>query len=128
MYALLPEQDLRIYHVNPPYIPPTPPVFSPLPVSDIPSRGPRPMVVSYKTKLFGSPALMMCTSCQTQVTTEVTFKVGTYAWLVCLLFVFCGLFFGCCLIPFFLNHFKDAHHTCPHCLLVLHIEKRKCCH
>lgn len=33
----------------------------------------------------------------------------------------------CCLIPFFLKHFKDAYHTCPRCQRVLYVDKKKCC-
>uniref|UniRef100_A0A8C7YIR4 LITAF domain-containing protein n=1 Tax=Oryzias sinensis TaxID=183150 RepID=A0A8C7YIR4_9TELE len=64
---------------------------------------------------------MTCDSCQIQVTTQVSFKVGTYAWFMCLV-----LMLGCCLIPFFVNHFKDAYHTCPHCQRVLHVHRRAC--
>ncbi|CAG5928715.1 unnamed protein product [Menidia menidia] len=111
------------------YSPPLPPYSfsSPLPVSADPSDSSRPRFVSYETNLFRSPALITCGFCHTQVTTQVTFKVGTYAWLMCLVFVFCGLLFGCCLIPFFINHFKDAHHTCPRCQQVLHVQKKGCC-
>lgn len=41
--------------------------------------------------------------------------------------VCCRLVLCCCLIPFFMNRFKDAYHTCPRCNKVLHVEKRKCC-
>ncbi|CAL8264461.1 unnamed protein product [Gadus morhua 'NCC'] len=68
-----------------------------------------------------------CTSCQQEVTTIVTYKAGTYAWLMCLLFICCGLFLCCCLIPFFMKDFKDAYHTCPRCNRVLHVDKKKCC-
>uniref|UniRef100_A0A3Q3A3N1 LITAF domain-containing protein n=1 Tax=Kryptolebias marmoratus TaxID=37003 RepID=A0A3Q3A3N1_KRYMA len=103
------------YHVNSPVDSLPPPVFSPLPVSG-------PMFVSYESRPYRSPALTTCVSCRTQVTTEVTFKVGAYAWLLCLVFV---LVLGCCLIPFFVNHFKDAYHTCPRCKRVLHIQRRE---
>lgn len=37
------------------------------------------------------------------------------------------LVLGCCLIPFFVNHFKDAYHSCPRCRRVLHVHKKRCC-
>lgn len=37
------------------------------------------------------------------------------------------LLLGCCLIPFFVNSFKDAYHTCPRCRRVLHIHRKTCC-
>ncbi|KAJ8345069.1 hypothetical protein SKAU_G00292620 [Synaphobranchus kaupii] len=83
--------------------------------------------VSYERDLGRTPGMATCTSCQTQVMTNVTYKVGTYAWLMCLLFIVCGLVIGCCLIPFFVKFFKDAYHTCPRCNRVLHVDKKKCC-
>ncbi|XP_075937591.1 lITAF domain-containing protein [Anarhichas minor] len=84
--------------------------------------------VSYDGGLGNNPGMTTCTSCQQQVMTNVTYKAGTYAWLMCLLFICCGLFLCCCcLIPFFMNKFKDAYHTCPLCNRVLHVEKKQCC-
>ncbi|XP_018555286.1 lipopolysaccharide-induced tumor necrosis factor-alpha factor homolog isoform X1 [Lates calcarifer] len=134
-------QDVRIYHIRSPFSPPPPPpsfsfspghgcstqTHSPLPVSAPPPSTPRPKFVSYETELYRSPALTSCPACQTQVTTQVTHKVGAHAWLMCLVFVLCGLVFGCCLIPFFVNHFKDAYHICPRCRRVLHVHRKTCC-
>ncbi|XP_035492767.1 lipopolysaccharide-induced tumor necrosis factor-alpha factor homolog [Scophthalmus maximus] len=134
-------QDVRIYHVHSPFSPlPSPPSFSfspgdgsstqthlPLSVSAPPPSTPGPKFVSFETKLYRSPALTTCLTCRTQVTTEVTYKVGTHAWLMCLVFVLCGLVLGCCLIPFFVKHFRDAYHTCPRCRRVLHIHRKTCC-
>ncbi|XP_034566411.1 lipopolysaccharide-induced tumor necrosis factor-alpha factor homolog [Notolabrus celidotus] len=83
--------------------------------------------VSYDAALGDSPGMTTCTSCQQQVMTNCTYKAGTYAWLMCLLFICCGLVLCCCLIPFFMKRFKDCYHTCPRCNRVLHVEKRKCC-
>ncbi|XP_040001304.1 lipopolysaccharide-induced tumor necrosis factor-alpha factor homolog [Xiphias gladius] len=134
-------QNVRIYHVHSPFSRPPPPpslsfspgdgfstlTHSPLPVSAPPPSAPRLKFVSYETELYRSPALTRCPSCQAQVTTQVTYQVGTHAWLMCLVFVLCGLVFGCCLIPFFVNHFKDAYHTCPRCQQILHVHKKTCC-
>uniref|UniRef100_A0A3Q4H743 LITAF domain-containing protein n=1 Tax=Neolamprologus brichardi TaxID=32507 RepID=A0A3Q4H743_NEOBR len=134
----------------PPLQPPQPPssssgvclpnnILSAVPVYDAPSRSPRAKFVSYEAELRCSPGLATCPSCRTRVTTEVTFKAGTFAWLMCLvLVVFCTpisvwffpphrLVLGCCLIPFFVNHFKDAYHSCPRCRRVLHVHKKRCC-
>ncbi|XP_070768937.1 cell death-inducing p53-target protein 1-like [Enoplosus armatus] len=134
-------QDERIYHIHSPFSPaPPPPSFSfspgvgcstqthsPLSVSALPPSTPRLKFVSYETELCRSPALTTCPSCQTRVTTQVIYQVGTHAWLMCLVFVFCGLVLGCCLIPLFVNYFKDAYHTCPRCRRVLHIHRKTCC-
>ncbi|XP_050926204.1 lipopolysaccharide-induced tumor necrosis factor-alpha factor homolog isoform X2 [Lates calcarifer] len=96
-------QDVRIYHIRSPFSPPPPPpsfsfspghgcstqTHSPLPVSAPPPSTPRPKFVSYETELYRSPALTSCPACQTQVTTQVTHKVGAHAWLMCLVFVLC---------------------------------------
>ncbi|CAN9505209.1 unnamed protein product [Ophioblennius macclurei] len=83
--------------------------------------------VSYDTGLGFNSGTTTCPSCQQQVRTNVEYKAGKYAWLFCLLFICLGLVLCCCLIPFFMKRFKDAHHTCPICNRVLHVEKRKCC-
>nr|XP_020478437.1 lipopolysaccharide-induced tumor necrosis factor-alpha factor homolog isoform X2 [Monopterus albus] len=95
--------------------------------SDPPPPTPRLTFVNYETTLYRSPALTTCHSCQTQVTTQVTYRAGTYAWLMCLVFLFCGLLCGCCLIPFFIKCFKDVYHTCPRCRMVLYVHRRTCC-
>ncbi|XP_054461151.1 lipopolysaccharide-induced tumor necrosis factor-alpha factor homolog [Anoplopoma fimbria] len=132
--------DVRIHHIHSSFSPPPPPCFSfspgvgcttqihsPLTVSAPPQSTPRLKFVSYETELYHSPAMTACPSCQAQVTTEVAYKVGRLAWLMCLVFILCGLVFGCCLIPFFVNYFKDAYHTCPRCQRVLHVHRRTCC-
>lgn len=124
--------DVKIYHLHTP--------FNPLESSHEqqvqsagnvnlnlePTDGKR-KYVSYDTALGRNPGTTTCTSCQQQVTTEVKYKAGTYAWLMCLLFICCGLVLCCCLIPFFMNSFKDAYHYCPRCKRVLHVEKKQCC-
>ncbi|XP_053271489.1 lipopolysaccharide-induced tumor necrosis factor-alpha factor homolog [Pleuronectes platessa] len=133
-------KDVMIYHIHSPFSPPPPPPsFSfasdgrssqshlPLPVSGLYPCIPRPKFVSYENELFRSPGLTCCHSCRTQVTTKVDYKVGRYAWLMCLVFVLCGLVLGCCLIPFFVKHFKDVYHICPHCRRVLHVHRKTCC-
>ncbi|XP_026214906.1 lipopolysaccharide-induced tumor necrosis factor-alpha factor homolog isoform X2 [Anabas testudineus] len=100
---------------------------SSLPVSDPPPPTPMLKFVSYEAELHHYPAPTTCHSCQTQVITQVTYKVGRHVWIMCLVFVLCGLVLGCCLIPFFLNRFKDAYHTCPRCQLVLYVHRKTCC-
>lgn len=46
--------------------------------------------VNYETELGRSPGMVTCTTCREQVLTQVTYKVGMYAWLMCLLFILCG--------------------------------------
>ncbi len=47
--------------------------------------------VSYDSYELGrNPGMASCISCQQQVLTNVTHKVGVYAWLMCLLIILCG--------------------------------------
>ncbi|XP_042360220.1 lipopolysaccharide-induced tumor necrosis factor-alpha factor homolog [Plectropomus leopardus] len=78
------------------------------------------------------PGMTTCTHCQQQVMTNVTFKAGQFAWILCTTIIVLGLLM--CLvpmlllpIPFCVKSCKDAYHTCPRCERVLHIEKRQCC-
>lgn len=123
---------VKVYHVHTPFTPPeSHPTQLPVFTGGLNSSAPEPdkskKFVSYDTALGFNPGMTTCTSCQQQVMTNVTYKAGKYAWLMCLLFICLGLVLCCCLIPFFMNKFKDAYHTCPRCNRVLHIEKRKCC-
>uniref|UniRef100_A0AAV2KIX1 LITAF domain-containing protein n=1 Tax=Knipowitschia caucasica TaxID=637954 RepID=A0AAV2KIX1_KNICA len=147
---------VKVYHVHTPFTPPESnhqqlPVYTGGLNSSAPENDGKNKYVSYDTALGYNPGMATCTSCQQQVMTNVTYKAGRYAWLMCLLFIclgfVCVVFIGltdravvsllcvlllslvlcCCLIPFFMNKFKDAYHTCPRCNRVLHIEKRKCC-
>ncbi|XP_061840555.1 lipopolysaccharide-induced tumor necrosis factor-alpha factor homolog [Nerophis lumbriciformis] len=129
-------RHVKIYHVHSPFRPPfTTPLSpggghltqSPLQVSGPAPATPAPRFVSYEAELHRSPALTACPFCHTRVTTAVTFRAGRHAWLMCLVLALCGLVLGCCLIPFVVNHFKDAHHSCPRCHRVLHVQRRSCC-
>ncbi|CAL8342962.1 unnamed protein product [Merluccius merluccius] len=122
-----------VYHLHSPFTPPGEEDFSKPAASGTqpPHRAsPDPgkqRFVSPDSDLGHTPGMTTCTSCQQQVMTNVTYKAGTYAWLMCLLFICCGLVLCCCLIPFFLKNFKDAYHTCPRCNRVLYVDKKKCC-
>ncbi|KAF7220835.1 lITAF domain-containing protein isoform X2 [Nothobranchius furzeri] len=139
---LVPEgqnDGVKVYHVHTPFTPPPQqevtvsqdrPVFTSggggVGSERLPGES-KKKFVSYDVGLGRNPGMTNCDSCRQNVMTDVTYKAGTYAWLMCLLFICCGLFLCCCLIPFFLDSFKDAYHTCPNCKKVLHIEKKKCC-
>eukprot|EP00794_Sanderia_malayensis_P004848 gene4848-5483_t len=70
------------------------------------------------------PVQITCPRCQANVMTAVTMQNGLMVWLsvggICLF----GGWLGCCLIPFCVDAFKDAVHTCPNCHNVVGTFKR----
>ncbi|XP_067270825.1 lipopolysaccharide-induced tumor necrosis factor-alpha factor homolog-like [Pseudorasbora parva] len=126
--------NVKVYHVHTPFTPQS----STIGDSRIQTKSSTPVqsqsaeaknkYISYDSYELGrNPGTTTCTHCQQQVLTNVTYKVGTYAWLMCLLIILCGFVLCCCLIPFFVKFFKDVYHTCPKCNKILHIEKKRCC-
>ncbi|XP_047427280.1 lipopolysaccharide-induced tumor necrosis factor-alpha factor homolog-like [Mugil cephalus] len=128
---------VKVYHVHTPFTPPTSsqetsasqvtPVYSSGGAVIDTGTSTKKTHVSYDVGLGRNPGMTRCPSCQQQVMTEVTYKAGTYAWLMCLLFICLGLVLCCCLIPFFVKKFKDAYHHCPNCKRVLYVDKKECC-
>uniref|UniRef100_A0A8C7JTX5 Si:ch211-157c3.4 n=1 Tax=Oncorhynchus kisutch TaxID=8019 RepID=A0A8C7JTX5_ONCKI len=116
------DSGVKVYHVHTPFNPPSSTIpSSNYSVFQSQSQGkpvytsggggiggggetPTQKFVSYDTELGRSEGMTTCTSCQQQVMTNVTYKVGAYAWLMCILFILCGLVVGCCLIPFFIKN------------------------
>ncbi|KAL4624492.1 hypothetical protein GN956_G17448 [Arapaima gigas] len=74
---------------------------------------------------FGEhPCQTTCANCHQRITTRVIYKAGVFSWVICFVFVIFGLICGCCLIPFFVEVFQDAHHSCPLCNAHLHVHKK----
>ncbi|XP_059203851.1 lipopolysaccharide-induced tumor necrosis factor-alpha factor homolog-like [Centropristis striata] len=121
------QDGMQVYHLHTPFSPPQTSSSTATADSGFEIGEGKSKYVSYDTALGRDPGMTTCTSCQQQVMTNVTYKAGTYAWLMCLLFICCGLVLCCCLIPFFMKNFKDAYHTCPRCNRVLHVDKKQCC-
>ena len=61
------------------------------------------------------PQQLFCANCNEIVLTKVEKKVGDGALLMGGVLFMCGCFLGCCLIPCFLDDFKDAKHFCMKC-------------
>ncbi|KAL7078375.1 hypothetical protein ACQ4LE_002439 [Meloidogyne hapla] len=61
------------------------------------------------------PQQAYCHNCKQQVLTRVNYVSGTFAWLLCFLFLLFGLFCGCCCIPFCVDSCKDGEHRCTQC-------------
>ncbi|KAB5555490.1 hypothetical protein PHYPO_G00034830 [Pangasianodon hypophthalmus] len=84
---------------------------------------PDPEVVEVEDLSF-SPATVQCPTCHQQITTEIQHKVGKTSFLLCYLSILLGCVGGCCLLPFFLNYFKDTCHLCPSCHTEIQIVPR----
>ncbi|XP_074654311.1 lipopolysaccharide-induced tumor necrosis factor-alpha factor homolog isoform X2 [Tubulanus polymorphus] len=73
-------------------------------------------VVVARTSSFPEyPVTVFCPSCNTDVLTVTTYKLGGLAWIGFGVMVFIGCWFGCCLIPLCARAFKDVEHSCPTC-------------
>ncbi|XP_062304630.1 lipopolysaccharide-induced tumor necrosis factor-alpha factor homolog-like [Osmerus eperlanus] len=125
--------DVKVYHVHQPFTPchlpddQIPTEVQAIPVYATSGAPTKNKFVSYETELGRTSGRTTCTGCKQQVNTDVTYKVGAFAWLMCFVFILCGLVVGCCLIPFFVKHFKDAYHSCPQCHQILYVDKKRCC-
>ncbi|XP_030610629.1 uncharacterized protein LOC115798077 [Archocentrus centrarchus] len=65
-------------------------------------------------------ALTRCPSCEQIMITQTQKRVGETAWLACCMCSMIGCVAGCCLIPFYMNRFKDIRHQCSHCQSTVH--------
>ena len=61
------------------------------------------------------PAMANCSSCGTQVLTYIEYRVSGANWALAGLLCAFGCHIGCCLLPFFLNSYKDVIHVCSLC-------------
>lgn len=75
---------------------------------------PTPAIVT--NVYFGqTPVTMNCFRCQSMIVTATQQNTGVFAWLICMVLIFFGCWFGCCLIPFCMDSCQDVIHTCPNC-------------
>ncbi|XP_018595085.1 lipopolysaccharide-induced tumor necrosis factor-alpha factor homolog isoform X1 [Scleropages formosus] len=124
-YTIPVDEEVKVYHLHPPFSSSRisrDDSYQTVSLGDATNK----KFVSYETNLGRSQGMATCPSCKQQVLTNVTYKIGVFAWLMCLVFILCGLVVGCCLIPFFVKHFKDVYHSCPRCYQILHVEKKSC--
>lgn len=105
--------------------PPGPPGYGPSPQTISTAVIQQPATVVIANTMYGeSPVSMVCPYCNATIVTSVSYSPGTLAWLACggLILVGCGL--GCCLIPFCIDGFQDAIHSCPNCQRQLGVYRR----
>lgn len=62
-----------------------------------------------------SPILCQCPHCGRVVTTRCVPQTGCATWLCCWALAWAGCLFGCCLMPFCSETFRDVRHECPEC-------------
>ncbi|XP_038588811.1 GATA type zinc finger protein asd-4-like isoform X2 [Micropterus salmoides] len=116
----------QVYQQAPAYTPAPPQVYQQSPVLQ-----PMPEFQQQQTQVvIGSgdlgdvPTMTTCQHCGERVQTRVVYHSGAFAWLICGLCVVFGMVFGCCIIPFFMDSCKDAHHFCSKCNVQLCVHKR----
>lgn len=64
-----------------------------------------------------------CQDCHAEVDTNVTPEPGVGTYAICTVIACAGCWYGCCLIPFCVNEFKDKVHRCPKCNKVIGVRK-----
>mmetsp|Transcript_14919 Transcript_14919/g.45169 ORF Transcript_14919/g.45169 Transcript_14919/m.45169 type:complete len:169 (-) Transcript_14919:261-767(-) len=76
----------------------------------------QPMAAPQPHAVFGpNPVTTQCPQCQNVVVTRIEKNSGLFAWGSCIGLACFGCIWGCCLIPFCVDAFKDTKHFCPRC-------------
>uniref|UniRef100_A0A665UAT3 LITAF domain-containing protein n=1 Tax=Echeneis naucrates TaxID=173247 RepID=A0A665UAT3_ECHNA len=80
-------------------------------------------VTAVQTMPTTVPGQVQCPRCHNVVVSQVEYKSGALAWLICAIL---GLFicWPCCWIPFVVDDCKDIYHQCPVCHSTMNIHKR----
>ncbi|CAH8638949.1 unnamed protein product [Heterobilharzia americana] len=103
----------------PPYSPPNAPYPAAAPSAPAYNATPTTVIVHQPTvataTFHRSPVGTTCPFCHNYGVTRVQLESGCLPWLLCGIMCFFGLFWGCCLIPFFLDSTKSARHFCTSC-------------
>uniref|UniRef100_A0A6I8T029 Lipopolysaccharide-induced tumor necrosis factor-alpha factor homolog n=1 Tax=Xenopus tropicalis TaxID=8364 RepID=A0A6I8T029_XENTR len=108
------------YSVNMPNALPIPPGnFLPVPMAPC-SVSP----VQGANNFREAPTFTTCSFCQSQVRTRTEYTIGSLTVILFLIIILFGCWFGCCLIPFFVQHCKDVNHFCPNCNRLIHRFRR----
>ncbi|XP_040885359.1 uncharacterized protein LOC121175620 [Toxotes jaculatrix] len=71
-------------------------------------------------KLDRMSAITQCPSCEQVVFTETYSTMSEAMWQMCCLCSVMGCVAGCCLIPFFMDRFRNVHHKCSLCQAHIH--------
>uniref|UniRef100_A0A673H3F3 LITAF domain-containing protein n=1 Tax=Sinocyclocheilus rhinocerous TaxID=307959 RepID=A0A673H3F3_9TELE len=74
-----------------------------------------PQVILDVEQLPRHSARTQCPFCRQYITTDVTTKAGSAAYIVCLISILFCCLAGCCVIPFCMDRCKDVVHKCPKC-------------
>lgn len=76
----------------------------------------QPMVPPPSYAVFGhTPVMTQCPKCHNVGITRVEKTSGLFAWGSCVGLACFGCIWGCCLIPFCVDAFKDTKHYCTSC-------------
>ncbi|KAK2181712.1 hypothetical protein NP493_385g02003 [Ridgeia piscesae] len=70
------------------------------------------------------PTDTVCFNCGQVVVTYLYHESGSCTYVSCVFLAVIGCDCGCCLLPFFMDWFKDAVHKCPKCHVILGKHKK----
>ncbi|XP_018595101.1 uncharacterized protein LOC108926694 isoform X2 [Scleropages formosus] len=88
-YTIPVDEEVKVYHLHPPFSSSRisrDDSYQTVSLGDATNK----KFVSYETNLGRSQGMATCPSCKQQVLTNVTYKIGVFAWLMCLVFILCG--------------------------------------
>ena len=107
--------------------PPPPPIVPPGPVIATTHTSDRGTTILYNVqpkRIFTRhPSSVTCIHCNMNVVTRPRAEVGAGTWIAAVALILVGFWCGCCLIPFFVDEFKDVYHDCPNCKKTIDVHK-----
>ncbi|CAF3526671.1 unnamed protein product [Adineta steineri] len=65
------------------------------------------------------PMPCTCPNCHQSILTRIEKTNGVIVWISAGALCAFGCFFGCCLIPFYIDSLKDTTHYCPNCSTII---------
>ena len=96
-----------------------------IPITDPPGHQSATVAALIATTIAStSPFLCQCPHCGGVVTTRCVPQTGCATWLCCWALTWVGCFWGCCLLPFCSETFRDVRHECPECDRVVAVYRR----
>uniref|UniRef100_A0A8C9SKF9 HUWE1 associated protein modifying stress responses n=1 Tax=Scleropages formosus TaxID=113540 RepID=A0A8C9SKF9_SCLFO len=110
-YTIPVDEEVKVYHLHPPFSSSRisrDDSYQTVSLGDATNK----KFVSYETNLGRSQGMATCPSCKQQVLTNVTYKIGVFAWLMCLVFILCGPGVSAAAGPLSVGPLPECRHRC----------------